>query len=57
LSALTDARINITKAVLQLTADQEKYWPAVEDAIRTRASSLRAAADRMIVNYDTAKRH
>jgi hypothetical protein len=42
LSALTDARINITKAALQLTPDQEKYWPAIEDAIRTRAKNQQA---------------
>jgi hypothetical protein len=42
LSALTDARINIIKAALQLTPDQEKYWPAVEDAIRTRANDRQA---------------
>jgi hypothetical protein len=42
LSALTDARINITKTALQLTPDQEKYWPAVEDAIRTRAKNRQA---------------
>jgi zinc resistance-associated protein len=35
--ALTDARIGIVKAALQLKPDQEKYWPAVEDAIRARA--------------------
>jgi hypothetical protein len=35
--ALTNARINLVKAALQLTPNQEKYWPAVEDAIRTRA--------------------
>jgi hypothetical protein len=34
---LTNARVNLVKAALQLTPDQEKYWPAVEDAIRTRA--------------------
>ena len=36
-SDMTDARVNIVKAALQLTPDQEKLWPAVEDAIRTRA--------------------
>ena len=35
--ALTNARISLVKAALQLTPDQQKYWPAVEDAIRTRA--------------------
>jgi hypothetical protein len=37
LNALTDARIGIVKAALQLTPEQAKYWPAVEDAIRNRA--------------------
>jgi hypothetical protein len=36
-SAFTDARINLVKAALQLTPDQEKLWPAVEGAIRARA--------------------
>jgi hypothetical protein len=40
--SLTDARVDIVKAALQLTPDQEKYWPAVEDAIRTRAKNRRA---------------
>jgi hypothetical protein len=30
---LTDARVNVVKAALQLTADQEKLWPPIEDAI------------------------
>jgi hypothetical protein len=37
LDALTDARITIIKAALQLTSDQERHWPAVETAIRQRA--------------------
>lgn len=40
--ALTDARINIVKAALQLTPDQAKYWPAIEDAIRVRAQNRQA---------------
>ena len=39
---LTDARIEITKAALQLTPDQEKYWSAVEEAIRNRAKNRQA---------------
>lgn len=35
--SITDLRIEVVKAALQLTASQEKFWPAVEDAIRTRA--------------------
>jgi hypothetical protein len=42
LSALTDARIGLVKATLQLTPEQQKYWPAVEDAIRARAAARQA---------------
>jgi hypothetical protein len=41
-SALTDARVNIIKAALQLTPDQEKYWPTVENAIRQRVKDRQA---------------
>jgi hypothetical protein len=37
LQALTNLRINLVKAALQLTPEQEKFWPAIEKAIRTRA--------------------
>ena len=40
--ALTDARINIVKTALQLTPEQEKYWPAIEDAVRARAKDRQA---------------
>jgi hypothetical protein len=40
LAQLTDARVNVVKAALELTADQEKLWPAIEDAIRARAKDL-----------------
>jgi zinc resistance-associated protein len=36
-NALTDARIAAIKAGLKLTPDQEKNWPAVEQAIREMA--------------------
>src|SRR6516162_4613741 len=42
LGKLTDMRVNIVKAALQLTPEQEKYWPAIEDAIRTRAKDRQA---------------
>ena len=41
-NTLTDMRIDLTKAALQLTPDQEKYWPAVESAIRARTEDRRA---------------
>ena len=42
LERLTDSRIHIVKAALQLTPDQEKYWPAVEEAIRNRSKDRQA---------------
>jgi hypothetical protein len=39
LNALADARVAIVKSALQLTPDQEKYWPAIEEAIRSRAKN------------------
>jgi hypothetical protein len=51
LSALTDARIHLVKAALQLTPDQEKFWPPIEAAIRERArdreARIAAAAARL----------
>lgn len=39
LKAFTDARVAALKAGLQLTPDQEKKWPAVEQAIRDMAKA------------------
>ena len=41
-NTLTDMRIDVVKAALKLTPDQEKYWPAIEDAIRARAKNRQA---------------
>ena|SRR5262245_35697676 len=42
LNALTDLRIDLVKSALQLTPEQTQYWPAIEDAIRTRAKNRQA---------------
>jgi LTXXQ motif family protein len=39
---LTDLRLDLIKATLQLTPDQTKYWPSVENAIRARAQNRQA---------------
>jgi len=41
-STLTDIRVDLVKAALQLTPEQEKYWPAVESAIRAGAEDRKA---------------
>jgi LTXXQ motif family protein len=54
LKAITDARIGIVKAALQLTPEQEKYWPALEQAIRDRAQARqqRMAALYIVLNQE-----
>jgi hypothetical protein len=39
LNSLTDMRVGLVKAALQLTPDQEKYWPPLEEAIRARSKN------------------
>jgi hypothetical protein len=34
--ALTDERIDLVKTALQLSPDQAKHWPAIEEAMRAR---------------------
>jgi hypothetical protein len=41
-NTLTDMRVDLVKAALQLTPDQEKLWPPVESAIRARAEDRKA---------------
>src|SRR3954447_1066088 len=38
---LTDRRIELVKLALQLTPEQAKYWPPIEEAIRARAMARR----------------
>src|ERR1044072_7065940 len=40
LAALTDTRIELVKAALQMTPDEQKLWPPVEEAIRARARRI-----------------
>ena len=38
-NVLTDARLGLAKAALQLTPEQQKLWPPVESAVRARAEA------------------
>jgi hypothetical protein len=49
LSAILDGRIAELRTALKLTADQEKNWPAFEQAIRDNAKARR---DRMAAGRD-----
>jgi hypothetical protein len=44
---MTDRKIDVIKAALQLKPDQEKYWPAVEEAIRAKATARRAFVEKL----------
>lgn len=54
LNALTDARIGVAKAMLQMTPDQAKLWPPVEEAIRNAAEAQyrRIARRRAMTGHD-----
>lgn len=47
-NAVTDLRIDLIKSALQLTPDQAKLWPPVEDAIRARAKNRLARIARVV---------
>lgn len=48
---LADLRVGVIKAALQLTPEQQRYWPSVEEAIRARSEAryrrLSALEERM----------
>ena len=44
---LTDVRIEVLKTALQLSPEQAKYWPAIEEAIRSRADERRERMDNL----------
>lgn len=49
--ALTDRRIAVVKYALNLTADQAKYWPAVEEAIRARATARHDRLAKLVARH------
>ncbi len=53
LNALTDARVGMIKAALQLTPDQERSWPVVEEAIRARAKNRQSRLERVAKQRDS----
>jgi len=46
-NTLTDMRVDLVKAALQLTPEQEKLWPPVESAIRSGAQDRKARIARV----------
>jgi hypothetical protein len=54
MKSVTDIRVGIVKGALQMTAEQEKLWPAVEDAIRARAKNRQARMERYAELHESA---
>jgi LTXXQ motif family protein len=53
---LTDARIDLLQAALHLTPEQQKYWPAIESALRARGKFRQARAEAVAERVDQAKK-
>lgn len=53
---LTAMRIKVVKAALQLTPQQEKYWPAIEQAMRVRAEHRQAQIGKAAEAMATAEK-
>lgn len=50
---LTEVRIDVVRNALQLSPDQAKYWPAIEEAIRSRAEMRRQRIESVVARMDT----
>jgi LTXXQ motif family protein len=54
LNSLTDMRVGLVKAALQMTPEQEKLWPLVEEAIRARAKNRMARLEKLAELHNNA---
>jgi len=52
LKALTDLRVALVRGVLQLSPEQAKLWPAVEEAIRSRATMRTGRLAKLVAMRD-----
>jgi hypothetical protein len=54
-NALTTGRIDLLKAALQLTPEQQKYWPSLESALRARSQNRQAVVQAANERVDQMK--
>jgi len=57
LAALTDTRVELAKLALQMTPEQQKLWPPVEEAIRARAAMRQARLAKLAAAMDSDKEY
>ena len=55
LQAFTEMRIETVKGALQLTPDQAKLWPPIEEAIRARAAARQQRLAKLAARLDDPK--
>ena len=55
MDALTATRIAGLKAALQLTPEQSKYWPALEEAMRARAQGRQQRLMALVSKLDSSE--
>jgi hypothetical protein len=57
LAALTDTRVELVKTALQMTPDQQKLWPPVEEAIRARSAMRQARLAKLAAAMSSDKEY
>jgi len=57
LAALTDTRVELAKMALQMTPEQQKLWPPVEEAIRARAATRQARLAKLAAAMNSDKEY
>ena len=55
LQAFTEMRIETVKSALQLTPDQARLWPPIEEAIRARAAARQQRLAKLAARLDDGK--
>jgi hypothetical protein len=57
LAAMTDTRVELVKIALQMTPDQQKLWPPVEEAIRARSAMRQARVAKLAAAMNSGKEY
>jgi hypothetical protein len=52
---LTEIRIDVVRNALQLSPEQAKYWPAIEEAIRSRAEMRRQRVENVAERMESTQ--
>ncbi|MFA5949305.1 MAG: Spy/CpxP family protein refolding chaperone [Hyphomicrobium sp.] len=53
--SVTNQRIDVVKFALQLTPEQTKFWPAIEEAIRARAEARQQRVENVVARIKSLR--